>query len=119
MLQGSPESEFVREARPLDGETIVEKGCVNPFIGTILSARLSALGVTDLYLAGVATNFVVESAARHAGDSGLQVTVLEDLCASYNQEMHEFAVKKTLPLFASIDTSTSFSSSLSSVQPER
>ncbi|MDQ3735468.1 MAG: cysteine hydrolase [Actinomycetota bacterium] len=118
MLEGSPESEFVREARPLDGETVVQKGCVNPFIGTILSARLSALGISHLYLAGVATNFVVESAARHAGDSGVQVTVLEDLCASYNQEMHDFAIKKTLPLFARIDTSASLLSGLASDQTD-
>lgn len=107
MIDGSPEAEFVEQARPTAGETVVAKGCVNPFIGTVLSARLSALQITDLYLAGVATNFVVESAARHAGDSGLKVTVLEDLCASYNQEMHDFAIQKTLPLFARIDTSAS------------
>lgn len=114
MIDGSPEAAFVAEAQPLAGEVVVAKGCVNPFIGTVLSARLSSIGITDLYLAGVATNFVVESAARHAGDSGLHVTVLEDLCASYNQEMHDFAIKKTLPLFARIDTSASLLAGLTS-----
>lgn len=114
MVEGSAEAEFVEQARPLAGETVMDKGCVNPFIGTVLLPRLSALEVTHLYLAGVATNFVVESAARHAGDSGFQVTVLEDLCASYNQVMHDFAISKTLPLFATIGSSAQLSAELPS-----
>lgn len=108
LIEGDPQAEFVPEAVPVAGETVVDKGCVNPFIGTILQPRLAALGVTELYLGGVATNFVVESAARHAGDSGFDVVVLEDLCAAYNQQMHEFAVEKTLPLFAQILDSEEF-----------
>jgi nicotinamidase-related amidase len=102
LLEGSDDAAFVPEAEPAPGEVVVTKGCVNPFIGTGLAERLVVAGVTRLYLAGVATNFVVESAARHAGDSGFQVSVLEDVCASYDQEMHDFAVRRTLPTFAEI-----------------
>jgi nicotinamidase-related amidase len=35
--------------------------------------------------------------------------VLEDLCASYNQEMHDFAIQNILPMFASIGHSSEFS----------
>ena len=105
MLKGSSEAEFNPQVRPIDGEYVVFKGCVNPFIGTNLLEILVRLDVTDLYLAGTATNYVVESTARHAGDSGYSVTVLEDLCASYNDEMHLFAIERTLPLFATIGTS--------------
>jgi len=102
---GDPDAEFVSEAAPADGEAVFDKGCVNPFIGTGLEQRLTTLGVRELYLGGVATNFVVESAARHAGDSGYGATVLEDLCASYSQEMHDFAITRTLPTFAAIGSS--------------
>lgn len=112
LVEGDEQAEFVPEGAPVDGETVVDKGCVNPFIGTILQPRLAALGVTELFLAGVATNFVVESAARHAGDSGFHVTVLEDACAAYNQEMHDFAIRNTLPLFARILSSEDFISRL-------
>jgi nicotinamidase-related amidase len=108
LLEGSADAEFVPQATPIEGETVVNKGCVNPFIGTNLEQRLVTLGAGDLYLAGVATNFVVESAARHAGDSGFRVTVLEDLCAAYTQEMHEFAIKNTLPMFAQISSYADF-----------
>jgi nicotinamidase-related amidase len=112
LLEGSPDAAFVPEAMPLDGEIVVNKGCVNPFIATGLAERLLGIGVTDLFLAGVATNFVVESAARHAGDSGYQVTVLEDLCASYDQEMHDFAIRRTLPMFAQVLSAADFEKTL-------
>lgn len=105
---GSEDAEFMPEAAPVAGEAVFDKGCVNPFIGTGLEQRLIALGIRRLFIGGVATNFVVESAARHAGDSGFQVTVVEDLCAAYNQEMHEFAIQKTLPLFADIASTPDF-----------
>lgn len=106
MLLGSVEAAFNPQVTPLDSETVIYKGCVNPFIGTNLMQVLLRLGATDLYLGGTATNFVVESTARHAGDSGFSVTVLEDLCASYSQEMHDFAVRNTLPMFATIANSS-------------
>ena len=102
MLRGSEESAFNPEVDPVDGEIVIYKGCVNPFIGTNLMEVLVRLGTTHLYLGGTATNYVVESTARHAGDTGFDVTVLEDLCASYNQQMHDFAIEKILPMFASV-----------------
>jgi nicotinamidase-related amidase len=113
MLEGSDDAAFVPEAQPAAGEVVVSKGCVNPFIATGLAERLLVAGVTDLFLAGVATNFVVESAARHAGDSGFQVSVIEDLCASYDESMHDFAVRKTLPMFGQVVTCADFESAVS------
>ena len=112
LQRGSTDAEFLPHAAPADGEAVFDKGCVSPFVGTGLEQRLTTLGVRELYLGGVATNFVVESAARHAGDSGYAVTVLEDLCASYDQEMHDFAIQRTLPLFATIDMSASLVAAL-------
>ena len=59
------------------------KGGVDPFIGTPLLEVLLRNNISRVALAGVATNLVVESAARHAIDSGLSVVVLADLCASF------------------------------------
>jgi nicotinamidase-related amidase len=110
MLRGSEEAAFNPQVAPVDGEIVIRKGCVNPFIGTNLMEILVRLGAGHLYLGGTATNYVVESTARHAGDTGFAVTVLEDLCASYNQEMHDFAIQNILPMFASIGHSSEFSS---------
>jgi len=102
MLADSPEAQIVEALAPVAGEPVVDKGCVNPFIGTPLREMLAAEGITEVVLGGVATNLVVESAARHASDSGLQVTVVEDMCASFSPELHSFAVEKVLPLFGSV-----------------
>lgn len=102
MIVGSPEAEFVDELAPAEGEPVVNKGCVDPFIGTALLTALAAEGIRDVVLGGVATNLVVESAARHASDSGLHVTVVEDMCASFADELHDFSMQKIMPLFATV-----------------
>jgi nicotinamidase-related amidase len=102
MLADSPEAQIVKALAPAGWEPVVDKGCVDPFVGTALRDVLAAEGVTEVVLGGVATNLVVESAARHASDSGLQVTVVEDMCASFRPDFHEFSVTNMLPLFGSV-----------------
>ena len=70
MLADSPEAQIVAQLAPVDGEPVVDKGCVDPFVGTPLREVLAAEGITEVVLGGVATNLVVESAARHASDAG-------------------------------------------------
>ena len=105
MLADSPEAQIVRALAPVAGEPVIDKGCVDPFVGTPLRDVLAAEGVTEVVLGGVATNLVVESAARHASDSGLQVTVVEDMCASFRADFHAFSVANMLPLFGSVTSS--------------
>jgi nicotinamidase-related amidase len=78
---------------------------VDPFVGTPLRSVLAAEGVDHVVLGGVATNLVVESAARHASDEGLQVTVVEDMCASFRPDFHSFSMQNMLPLFGTVTTS--------------
>ena len=95
-------TEFVPEVAPIAGELVVNKQCVNPFFNTGLYSWLTRHSIRTLVLGGVATNAVVESAARFADDAGFETIVLEDCCSSGSDEMHEFAVTKTLPMFARI-----------------
>lgn len=104
MLAGSPEAEIVSELAPVEGEPVVDKGCVDPFIGTPLRDVLAAERITHVVLGGVATNLVVESTARHASDTGLQVSVVEDMCASFNPTAHDFAFQNILPMFGTVTT---------------
>jgi nicotinamidase-related amidase len=104
MLADSPEAQIVKALAPIEGEPVIDKGCVDPFVGTPLREMLAAEGVTEVVLGGVATNLVVESAARHASDSGLQVSIVEDMCASFAPELHAFAMERVLPLFGTVTT---------------
>ena len=108
MLADSPGAQIVAPLSPLDGEPVVVKGSVDPFIGTPLLNMLLGNGIRSVAIAGVATNLAVESAVRHAGDSGLDVTVIEDMCASFSQAAHEFSVGTILPMFASVVSSDDY-----------
>ena len=51
-----------------EGEPIVVKHRISPFVGTDLETLLRANGIDTLVLAGVHTSGVVLSTVRHAGD---------------------------------------------------
>jgi nicotinamidase-related amidase len=108
MRLGAADTEFCEEVRPAAAEPVVNKGCVNPFIGTALTELLIGRRAGELFLAGVATNFVVESALRHAADSGFAVKVIEDCCASFDSAMHEFAITKIFPAYGELCSTDDF-----------
>src|ERR1700722_15849671 len=91
---------------PQAGDVVFYKQCVNPFFGTSLLEWLRSKGVVNLFIAGTATNLVVESAARYADDAGLAVSVVGDCCASPNPAWHEFAVTQILPVFGRVVASS-------------
>ena len=94
------QTRICREVEPQPGEPVIVKGWVDPFVATPLDALLRNRQVDTLFLGGVTTNHAVESAARHASDLGYFVKVVEDMCASMTQEMHEVAINTGLPVFA-------------------
>ena len=103
--RGSAGARFVAEATPQAHEYVVTKTCVDPFVGTSLCPTLIGAGIDTLLLAGVATNFVVEAAARHGSDLGFRTWVLEDMCAAPDPEMHEFSMKRVMPMCSRVATS--------------
>lgn len=60
---------------PRDGEPIVVKHYPNAFVGTELDARLKALGVTRVVIAGFMTHMCINSTTRGAFSLGYQVCV--------------------------------------------
>jgi nicotinamidase-related amidase len=106
MLRDSPEAAIIEELAPVDGEPVFDKGCVDPFVGSPLLHVLHAEGIRDIIIGGVATNLVVESTARHGSDAGLQVTIVEDICASFSATAHDFSFANIMPMFGTVTTST-------------
>ncbi len=76
------------------------------FTGTELDLQLRRRGVRSIALAGIATNFGVESTARHAWELGYDVVIVEDACASLSAEAHAFAVSTIFPRIARVAAST-------------
>jgi nicotinamidase-related amidase len=111
-LEGTWGVENPSAIKPVDGDIILRNFNTSSFSYTNLDQMLRARGIEKLFLAGVATNFVVESTARYGAELNYEMYVLEDCCASWTAEMHEFAIKNTLPQFAVIYDSFSLIKSL-------
>lgn len=67
---------------PEGDEAIVTKAYPSAFVGTDLEARLKALGVTDLIVAGFMTHMCVNSTARSAFSLGFRPTVVASTTAT-------------------------------------
>jgi nicotinamidase-related amidase len=78
------------EMKPEDA--IIIKHRINPFYSTQLPVLLQSMEVDTLYLAGVSTNYVVQSAARDAHDRDFNVIIAEDCCTSFSPEDHANAI---------------------------
>jgi nicotinamidase-related amidase len=79
-------TEFLSEVTPQDDEVIITKHRVGSFYATALDLTLKTMGVTEVFLMGVATDMVVESTAREAHDRDFLVTIISDCCIAANDE---------------------------------
>jgi len=96
-FEGEPSTEIATEVAPLEGEIVVSNRRVSAFAGSDLDCLLRALNVESLILAGVATSGAVLSTVRQAADLDFKVTVLGDLCADGDPEVHRVLVEKIFP----------------------
>lgn len=86
--EGSWGAEFYDELAPLPGEAVVTHKRNNPFWASGLEQAVRATGADRLYVAGIATNHVVEHGARHASDLGYDVAVVADACNTAQPHLH-------------------------------
>ena len=84
------------------GDIVVTKHHWGAFTGTDLDLQLRRRGVKTIVLAGVATNFGVESTARSAWELTYDVVVVEDACTSRAEPLHRFAIDNILPQIARV-----------------
>ena len=111
-IRGSWDAQIPDELKAEPTDIIVINFDSSAFSHTDLDCILRAKGVRNLFLAGIATNWVVESTTRYGAELGYDVTVLEDCCQGFSDELHDFAIKQTLPYYASIATSADFIAAL-------
>jgi len=90
------------EITPLQNDLVVENYNTSAFSYTNLDMILRANGIKYLFLAGVATTFVVNSTARYGAELGYNIGVLEDCCTSFTEEMHNFEISHVLPHFGTV-----------------
>ncbi len=90
-------SEIVPEAGLEVGDLVILKRQWGAFFGTNLESLLEERGIRTVVIAGIATNFGVESTARAAAGIGLATVLVEDAMSSMSAELHRFAIENIFP----------------------
>ncbi|KAI1156069.1 isochorismatase hydrolase [Nemania diffusa] len=80
----------------------IRKRRVSALYGTDLDVVLRSSGIEKIAVAGLATGGAVLSTVRQAFDMDYEVTVLADLCADSDPDVHEILLKKVLSKQASV-----------------
>ncbi len=80
---------FAEGLEPRAGETVISKQYASAFFGTPLDAKLKALGVDTLLIAGVSTSGCVRATVVDACQHGFVPLVVRDAVGDRHPEPHE------------------------------
>jgi ureidoacrylate peracid hydrolase len=81
-----------------ENDEVITKKRVSPFYGTNLEDYLKQNKISEIFLCGVSTDLVVQSAVRDAHDRDYKVFVLSDCCAASNIEDHINSLKTLMKI---------------------
>jgi nicotinamidase-related amidase len=112
LVAGSEGAAIHLAAAAREGEPIVVKHRVSPFVGTDLETLLRANDINTLVLAGVHTSGVVLSTVRQASDLDYRLIVVRDCCADPNAEVHAMLLDIVFAKQAAVVTMAEFAGAL-------
>jgi len=90
-------TELAPELDRQPGDYLVSKQRVGAFLGTGLDDYLRGRGVTQVFLAGIATSAGVESTGRSAYDLGYNVVFVVDAMTDRDADAHRHSAEKVFP----------------------
>jgi ureidoacrylate peracid hydrolase len=112
LRRGTWGAELVDGLEVQPGDYVIEKKRFSAFFNTPLDDLLRELGVTHLLVAGVRTDFCVESTIRDAFFRDYHIIMVKDCVAGYFQDLHENAIKTMGTVFARVMDSDEVKQSL-------
>jgi nicotinamidase-related amidase len=89
--------EFADDLSVEPSDLLVQKRQWGAVYGTDLDLQLRRRGVRTVIMAGISTNFGVESTARDLWERGYALVFAEDAMASRSAEAHRFPVENIFP----------------------
>jgi nicotinamidase-related amidase len=101
-------SGFAPEVAPQPGDLEIVKQTVGAFGRTALDTELQSRGIANVVLAGIATNFGVESTGRAASDLGYETFFLTDAMTGIDDHAHNFATTYTFPRLGTTCTTAEY-----------
>lgn len=99
---GSKDAEILEELKPAGDEIVLNKLSTSAFTSTPIDQLLRYMGLTKLLVAGVNTNYCIETFIRDACDRGYEVVLLEDCCATIVEEHHRVTCEETEDIFCKV-----------------
>lgn len=90
-------ADLVPELDRQPSDILITKHRVGAFLGTHLDEELRHRGVTQVFLAGIATSMGVEATARSAYDLGYHVVLVTDAMTDRSADAHRYSVETTFP----------------------
>ncbi|MGD9987266.1 cysteine hydrolase family protein [Pseudonocardia sp.] len=102
LRSGTWGAELVAGLEPRPGDTVVRKRRFSAFHDTTLDEVLAGLGATTIVVAGVRTDFCVESTVRDAFFRDLRVVVASDAVAGYVDDLHSNSLRLMGTVFAEV-----------------
>ena len=97
---------------PEANDVVVTKRRVSAFAGSDLEVVLRGGEIDHLVLSGISTSGVVLSTLREAADKDYRLTVLADLCADTDTEVHTVLTGKVFPRQARVTSAAEWVSEL-------
>ena len=76
---------FKPETAPIKDEPIITKDVNSCFIGTDLMIQLKEKGINSVVMVGLTTNHCISTSARMGSNLGLEVAVISDATAAFQQ----------------------------------
>lgn len=105
IVAGKQATEIHPDLTPHDGDIRIRRvHGLTPFHGTELEAYLRHQRIQTVILAGVSTDVGIPGASLEAINRGFRVVVPEDCIAGSSPESHEWQVRHTIPLLATVTT---------------
>jgi nicotinamidase-related amidase len=95
-------------------DVVVTRRRLSAFTGSDLEILLRTKNIDHLVLTGISTSGVVLSTLREAVDKDYILTVVSDLCADRDEEVHRVLTEKVFPRHADVLSSTEWLSTLRS-----
>ncbi len=99
---GSKEAQILGELKPVGDEIVLPKLSTSAFTSSPIDQVLRYMGIKKLLVAGINTNYCVESFIRGAYDRGYEVVLLEDCCATVVAKYHEVTCEEMDDIFCKV-----------------
>src|SRR3954470_10549475 len=113
VVAGCRGAEIHPDLEPHPSDVVLQRAHgLTPFHSSELEPLLRERGVTSVVLTGVSTNIGIPGAALEAVNRGFTVVVAEDCTAGAWPEAHDFQVRHTLPLLATITSADEVAAAL-------